>query len=152
MLEKARSSDSTLPTMDPNTALLNYYNEKAHFKWHKDSEDPNLIKLNQGKPIISFSIGLSAEFCYKQNYDDLDHKSLRLDSGDVIVFGGPSRMIVHSVNKIYGRTMPGPLISSTMRSGRLNITVRDIGTGILDKTQFPKYRVIYGTESEDETS
>jgi len=154
MLEKACSADSTLPKMEPNTVLINYYNERAHFKWHKDSEDPDLINLNQGKPIISFSIGLSAEFCYKSRYEDEKHNSLCLNSGDVLIFGGPSRMIVHSIQQIHSRTMPGPLLSSVMRSGRLNITVRDIGRGHLDKSQFPKYRVIYdnvnGNDTQDE--
>lgn len=37
LLESARAVDTTLPMMEPNTALINYYNEKAFFKWHKVS-------------------------------------------------------------------------------------------------------------------
>jgi len=149
MLDIACAADSTLPRLEPNTVLLNYYNEKAYFKWHKDSEDPDLIKTNKGKPIISFSVGMTAEFLYKVNYEDEKHNTILLSSGDVLVFGGPSRMIVHCINQIYSKTMPGPLLSSTMRSGRLNITVRDIGKGHIDKSQFPKYRVVYNNSDKE---
>eukprot|EP01124_Arcella_intermedia_P034090 TRINITY_DN8386_c0_g1_i1.p1 TRINITY_DN8386_c0_g1~~TRINITY_DN8386_c0_g1_i1.p1 ORF type:complete len:185 (+),score=35.75 TRINITY_DN8386_c0_g1_i1:554-1108(+) len=152
-LQRAREIDKSLPSMTPNTILINYYNEKASFKWHKDSEDPNLIKTRQGKPIISLSIGQSAHFAYKNRYEDKEFETIRLNSGDVLIFGGPSRMIVHSVTEIIGRTLPAPIISN-MRSGRLNITVRDIGIGKIDRSQFPAYRVIYdtpeGQNKEDE--
>jgi hypothetical protein len=36
-----------------------------------------------------------------------------------------------------------------MHTGRLNITIRDIGRGRIDKSQFPAYRVIYGENEED---
>lgn len=34
-VEKARALDPSIPPMTPNTVLVNFYNEKAHFKWHK---------------------------------------------------------------------------------------------------------------------
>eukprot|EP01125_Pyxidicula_operculata_P004770 TRINITY_DN1782_c0_g1_i4.p1 TRINITY_DN1782_c0_g1~~TRINITY_DN1782_c0_g1_i4.p1 ORF type:complete len:148 (-),score=18.88 TRINITY_DN1782_c0_g1_i4:27-470(-) len=136
--------------MTPSTVLINYYNEKAHFKWHRDSEDPELIKMKAGKPIISLSIGLSCIFSYKNNYEEKEHNNIQLNSGDILLFGGASRMIVHSVQQIIGKTMPAPLIGS-LRSGRLNITVRDIGRGKIDKSLFPAYRVLYdGGNDEDE--
>ena len=45
--------DPTLPPNDVNTLLINFYNPGATFKWHKDSEDPNLIREGKGKPIVS---------------------------------------------------------------------------------------------------
>jgi hypothetical protein len=47
---------------------------------------------------------------------------VRLESGDCIIFGGPSRMILHSLLRIYPNTKPRTL---KMRMGRLNITFRD---------------------------
>jgi alkylated DNA repair dioxygenase AlkB len=48
---------------------------------------------------------------------------VRLDSGDVFIFGGRSRMIVHSVLRVIPHTMPG-YMRKHMREGRLNITFR----------------------------
>ena len=50
---------------------------------------------------ISLSIGLTADFCYKNHYDDTTYSTVQLQSGDVLIFGGPSRMIVHSVQAVY---------------------------------------------------
>jgi hypothetical protein len=36
-----------------------------HLLRHKDSENPQLVRVGKGKPVISFSIGLSCEFGYK---------------------------------------------------------------------------------------
>ena len=33
-----------------------------------------------------------------------------------------------------------------MLYGRLHVTVRDLGTGVIDETQFPAYRVYYNGE------
>ena len=43
-------------------------------------------------------MGDSADFGYKRKYDDPE-KTVKLQSGDVIVFGGPARMILHAVLK-----------------------------------------------------
>jgi hypothetical protein len=71
-------------------------------------------------------------------------------------------MIVHSVT-IIPRTMPVSLMydrrpfllflffhsfRKEMTNGRLNITVRDIGRGWIDSSQFPAYRVIYDQNQE----
>eukprot|EP01126_Amoeba_proteus_P053803 TRINITY_DN6579_c0_g2_i14.p1 TRINITY_DN6579_c0_g2~~TRINITY_DN6579_c0_g2_i14.p1 ORF type:complete len:183 (-),score=28.12 TRINITY_DN6579_c0_g2_i14:618-1166(-) len=64
-LSMAMNVDKTIPSMEPNTVLINYYQEGAQFKWHKDSEDPNLIYTKRGRPIISFSVGMSCIFGYK---------------------------------------------------------------------------------------
>jgi hypothetical protein len=68
---------------------------------------------------------------------------VRLNSGDVLLFGGPARMIVHSVTRVVPRTMP-PMLRGRMLHGRLNVTVRDIGRGVIDASKFPAYRVTYG--------
>ncbi|KAJ9511486.1 hypothetical protein QJQ45_029846, partial [Haematococcus lacustris] len=50
---------------------------------------------------------------------------VRLESGDVLVFGGPSRMVFHAVPNIYPGTAPPSLVQATgLRPGRLNLTFR----------------------------
>jgi len=141
----AQAVDATMPSMSPTTALINFYKEGSSFKWHKDSESPELVKMKKGKPVVSFSIGLSADFGIKRYYDDKKYQTVRLNSGDVILFGGPSRMIVHSVLHVHPNTMPVGLM---MQKGRLNITLRDV-EGYLDPTAFPRYRVLYDIQMNE---
>jgi alkylated DNA repair dioxygenase AlkB len=50
-----------------------------------------------------------------------------LESGDVIVFGGASRMIFHGVTGIRRGTAPRELVDAThLRPGRLNLTFRQL--------------------------
>ena len=53
---------------------------------------------------------MSCIFGYKMHYEDTEHKTIQLNSGDVLIFGGPSRMIVHSVLQVLPKTTPGPLM------------------------------------------
>ena len=140
---QAADSKRNVPDMRPTTALVNFYKEGARFKWHRDSEDPEVARVDAGPPIVSFTVGLSADFAYKRRFEDETHDVVRLNSGDVLLFGGPARMIVHSVTRVVPRTMP-PMLRGRMLHGRLNVTVRDIGRGVIDASKFPAYRVTYG--------
>ena len=141
-----RETPHPMPAMRPTTTLVNFYKENASFKWHRDSEDPELQRTNKAPPIVSFTVGLSAEFAYKRRFEDAEHASVRLDSGDAFLFGGPARMIAHSVLRVLPNTTPGALRGRMRLNGRLNVTVRDIGRGVIDESAFPAYRVTYGGE------
>lgn len=52
--------------------------ENADFKWHKDSEDPELVERKEGKTIVSFTVGLSAEFGFKHRFEDENHGTVRV--------------------------------------------------------------------------
>mmetsp|Transcript_27295 Transcript_27295/g.53670 ORF Transcript_27295/g.53670 Transcript_27295/m.53670 type:complete len:350 (-) Transcript_27295:31-1080(-) len=147
-LQTAQKLDSTMPDMQPTTLLVNFYKPNATFNWHQDSEHPELKRRKAGKPIVSFSVGLDADFGVKRRYQDTDHQVIRLRSGDVLLFGGASRMLVHSVLRVIQGTTPAHL-AGLMRPGRLNLTFRDTTDGVIDTTQFPRYRVCYeGDESK----
>ena len=145
----ARAATDTMPGMNPTTVLVNFYKENAQFKWHRDSEDPAIAGLPSAPPIVSFTVGLSCDFAVKRRFEDETWMTIRLDSGDVLLFGGASRMLVHSVTRVVPRTMPARL-RGEMLHGRLNVTVRDIGRGVIDESQFPAYRVRYGGEMADD--
>jgi alkylated DNA repair dioxygenase AlkB len=145
----ARAATDTMPGMNPTTVLVNFYKENAQFKWHRDSEDPLVAGTKSAPPIVSFTVGLSCDFAVKKRFEDETWMTIRLDSGDVLLFGGASRMLVHSVTRVVPRTMPTRL-RGEMLHGRLNVTVRDIGRGVIDESQFPAYRVRYGGEMADD--
>ena len=74
-----RETPHPMPAMRPTTTLVNFYKENASFKWHRDSEDPELQRTNKAPPIVSFTVGLSAEFAYKRRYSLFPISSVRLD-------------------------------------------------------------------------
>jgi len=56
-------------------------------------------------PVLFASVGHTAEFWYKNDAKDKE-KLVILESGDVLVFGGESRRILHTVSKIVPATCP----------------------------------------------
>lgn len=74
---------------------------------------------------MSISIGASAEFLYGEERDVNKAKSVLLESGDVLIFGGESRHIYHGVKAILPDTAPLVLLERTgLKPGRLNLTFR----------------------------
>lgn len=88
-------------------------------------KDESAESLRKGCPVVSFSIGDSAEFAYGQQRDLLSAKKVLLESGDVLIFGGLSRMIFHGITRVISDTSPRWLSQTTnLRPGRLNLTFR----------------------------
>lgn len=76
-------------------------------------------------PVVSFSLGETAEFLYGDARDDDKASKVDLESGDVLIFGGPSRLIYHGVSKIKPKTAPTWVTDeANLRPGRLNLTFR----------------------------
>jgi DNA oxidative demethylase len=103
----------------PDTALINFYDEHAKLGMHQDKDE------KAADPVVSLSIGDTCLFRFGNTtsrgkpYTDLD-----LASGDLFVFGGPSRFAYHGVPEVY----PGTANPDTgLTTGRLNITMRVTG-------------------------
>jgi DNA oxidative demethylase len=105
----------------PDIALINYYDDRARMGMHQDKDERSLA------PVVSLSLGAGCVFRFGntesrgQPWTDVE-----LESGDLFVFGGPSRLAYHGVP----RTRPGtgdPAIG--LAAGRLNITLRESGLG-----------------------
>lgn len=103
----------------PDTALVNYYDAHARMGMHQDKDE------RSGAPVVSLSIGDTCRFRFGNTetrtkpYHDLD-----LSSGDLFVFGGPSRFAYHGVPKVYPGTAPP---GCGLRTGRVNVTLRVTG-------------------------
>lgn len=88
-------------------------------------KDESEKSIRAGLPVVSFSIGDSAEFLYGDERDVDMAKEVLLESGDVLIFGGKSRNIFHGVTTIQPKTAPELLLQETnLRPGRLNLTFR----------------------------
>ncbi|WOH10867.1 hypothetical protein DCAR_0730342 [Daucus carota subsp. sativus] len=121
---KQKDVESVLPSMTPDICIVNFYTTNGKLGFHKD-KDESQESLNRGLPVVSISIGDSAEFLYGDQMDIDKAKKVVLESGDVLIFGGKSRHIYHGVTSILPKTAPQALLQeSDLRPGRLNLTFR----------------------------
>ena len=116
----ARNIDETLVTMQPNSLLVNFFEPGGWLGLHRD-DDENPETLEARLPVVSVTVGDSMEFYWLDPEDETQERSVRLESGDVIVFGGESRLIKHASRKVQTNSRPPGL---KMREGRLNLTFR----------------------------
>lgn len=92
----------------------------------KQDRDESRKSLDEGLPVVSFSIGDSGEFLYGEERDVDKAQKIVLESGDVLLFGGKSRHVFHGVSAIHKNTAPKALLEATnLRPGRLNLTFRE---------------------------
>lgn len=88
--------------------------------------DESEESLRRALPVVSISIGDTAEFLYGDERDVDKADKVTLESGDVLIFGGESRHVFHGVSSIKPDTAPKPLLNETnLRPGRLNLTFRE---------------------------
>lgn len=89
-------------------------------------KDESPESLRKGLPVVSFSIGDIGEFLYGDQRGVKKAERVRLESGDVLIFGGVSRHIFHGVSSVQPKTAPAALLDETnLRPGRLNLTFRE---------------------------
>jgi alkylated DNA repair protein (DNA oxidative demethylase) len=105
-------------TYEPDAALVNFYDAGAKMGMHQDKDE------SVHAPVVSLSLGDDCTF----RFGNCDHRNrpytdLTLCSGDLFVFGGPSRWAFHGVPRIH----PGTADPGLGVSGRLNITIRETG-------------------------
>ncbi|GGX03680.1 alpha-ketoglutarate-dependent dioxygenase AlkB family protein [Streptomyces chryseus] len=105
----------------PDTALVNFYDGDATMGMHQDKDE------RSGAPVVSLSIGDTCVFRFGNTQGrGRPYTDVELASGDLFVFGGPSRFAYHGVPKVRpGTGDPG----CGMSGGRLNITLRETGLG-----------------------
>jgi DNA oxidative demethylase len=103
----------------PDAAIVNLYSPGARLGLHQDGEEPS------DAPVVTISLGDTGVF----RFAGVDRRTgpfsdVELRSGDLLVFGGPSRRIFHGVPKILPGTGPAGL---GLPPGRLSITLRETG-------------------------
>ena len=77
---------------DPDACLINRYTEGSKLGLHQDRDEND-----PWAPIVSVSLGVPATFLWggKRRSDRV--RRLRLESGDIVVWGGPARFVYHGV-------------------------------------------------------
>lgn len=101
---------------DPEACLVNFYESSARMGMHQDRDEEEF-----GAPVLSVSLGDTCVFRMGGLQRKGPTRSVKLASGDVILFGGPARLAFHGVDRI----LPG---TSTLlpKGGRINLTLRRV--------------------------
>ncbi|MFI7400857.1 alpha-ketoglutarate-dependent dioxygenase AlkB family protein [Streptomyces sp. NPDC049541] len=106
------------PVAPYDIALINFYDAEARMGMHRDSDEKS------DAPVVSLSLGDTCVFRFGNTETRTKpYTDVELRSGDLFVFGGPSRLAYHGVPRVYAGTAPAEL----GLTGRLNITLRVSG-------------------------
>ncbi|MEW2511946.1 alpha-ketoglutarate-dependent dioxygenase AlkB [Streptomyces sp. NPDC046870] len=107
-----------LPATPYDIALINFYDGDARMGMHRDGDEKT------DAPVVSLSLGDTCVFRFgNTGTRGKPYTDVELRSGDLFVFGGPSRFAYHGVPRV----RPGTAPSWLGLDGRLNITLRVSG-------------------------
>jgi DNA oxidative demethylase len=116
-----RAAVAALGPQEPyayDIALINFYDGDARMGMHRDSDE------KADAPVVSLSLGDTCVFRFGNTETRArPYTDVELRSGDLFVFGGPSRLAYHGVPRVHPGTAPPAL----GLAGRLNITLRVSG-------------------------
>jgi DNA oxidative demethylase len=100
----------------PEACLVNFYESAAKMGLHQDRDEADF-----DAPVLSLSLGDTGVFRVGGTTRGGPTRSVKLQSGDALSFGGPARLAFHGIDRI----MPG---TSTLlpQGGRINLTMRRV--------------------------
>ena len=101
---------------DPEACLVNFYSGGARMGLHRDEDEDDFTA-----PVLSVSLGDTAIFRIGGPERGGKTGTLKLNSGDVLVMGGPSRLCYHGIDRVLTGT------STLLKDGgRINLTLRRV--------------------------
>ena len=80
---------------EPDSCLLNEYAPGARLSLHRDADERDFAQ-----PIVSVSLGIPGVFLWGGLERSATTRRVRLESGDVVVWGGPARLAFHGVDAV----------------------------------------------------
>jgi DNA oxidative demethylase len=86
------ADDAGFAGFSPDACLINRYRPGARMSLHQDRDEQDF-----GAPIVSVSLGLPAVFLFGGLQRSDKPRRFRLEHGDVVVWGGPSRLFFHGI-------------------------------------------------------
>ena len=105
--------------LEADLCILNHYDADGRMGLNQDKDESDR-SIAAGLPVVSVSLGDTARFLFGGVRRRDPVEALRLESGDVFVFGGPARLRYHGVSRI----VPGSAAPGLTMSGRFNLTFR----------------------------
>ncbi len=100
----------------PEACLINWYQGRARMGLHQDRDEETF-----DAPVLSLSLGDTCLFRFGGLKRTDPTRSVQLESGDVLVMGGPARLCFHGVDRLMADS--SPLLPD---GGRLNLTLRRV--------------------------
>jgi alkylated DNA repair protein (DNA oxidative demethylase) len=97
----------------PDACLINRYRPGARMGLHQDKDERDFVQ-----PIVSVSLGLPAVFLLGGTTRKERPRRIPLENGDVVIFGGPARLIYHGIAPLPERNSLEPY------EYRFNLTFR----------------------------
>lgn len=105
---------SPWPAFAPDACLINFYGTEAKMGLHQDKDERDFTQ-----PIVTVSLGDAADFLIGGPARNDQPQVIRVQSGDAVLMGPPSRLLFHGVRRIYPGTSPIPGVT-----GRYSLTFR----------------------------
>jgi DNA oxidative demethylase len=100
----------------PEACLVNFYSVDARMGLHQDRDERDFAA-----PVVSVSLGDTALFRWGGTTRGGKTRSVKLQSGDVLVMGGEARLAFHGIDRVY------PGTSTLLKdAGRINLTMRRV--------------------------
>src|SRR6202521_5459 len=93
-LAVAAATEAGYPDFVPDACLINRYEPGARLSLHQDKNERDFAN-----PIVSVSLGLPATFQFGGLKRNDGQRRIPLFHGDVVVWGGPARMIYHGIHQ-----------------------------------------------------
>jgi alkylated DNA repair protein (DNA oxidative demethylase) len=109
------AAEAGFANYNPDACLINRYIAGAKLSLHQDRDEKDAQA-----PIVSVSLGLPAVSLWggKRRSDPL--RRLRVESGDIVVWGGPARFVYHGVAPLKDGQHP------LTGEARINLTFRKV--------------------------
>ncbi|HMG50912.1 MAG TPA: DNA oxidative demethylase AlkB [Inquilinus sp.] len=91
-LAAAAAAHAGFPGFAPDACLINRYEPGTRLSLHQDRDE-----RDTGAPIVSVSLGLPATFLFGGLQRSDPTRKVRVEHGDVAVWGGPARLAFHGI-------------------------------------------------------
>jgi alkylated DNA repair protein (DNA oxidative demethylase) len=109
------AAESGFANYDPDACLINRYVAGSKLSLHQDRDEKDAWA-----PIVSVSLGLPAVFLWGGKRRSDPARRLRLENGDIVVWGGPARFTYHGVAPLTDGEHP------LTGAARINLTFRKV--------------------------
>jgi alkylated DNA repair protein (DNA oxidative demethylase) len=114
-LAKRAAAEAGFADYNPDACLINRYVKGAKLGLHQDRDENDAWA-----PIVSVSLGLPAVFLWGGKRRSERVRRLRVENGDVAVWGGPARFVYHGVAPLQAGNHP------ITGAARINLTFRKV--------------------------